>query len=987
MFLWMHALALCSALAAPPDRAVMSLDGAWEITTDDPTSADTKWRAAMVPGTFEDALGIQFDGIATYRKTFTIPADFSYGKLLLHFDAAATFAQVWLNDQFVGEHLGAWTPFRCDVSACAKRGGENVLTVLLDERVGHNTQGFLPIIEPHFGGLWRSVQLIGAWEPYLDDLSLLALGDSQTGLLDVEAPLVGDPTGYSVTAEIEINGKTFSADVTDGQRHSIQVEGFEPWDFDKPKLYPVRFTLKDKDGIAKDRAVVSTGFRSFGIEGRAFGVDGRPFVVRGILDWGYWPPGLAPDPPDAVIDAEIAEAKARGFNLIKFCLWSPSERILSRLDAAGMLAWIEYPTWHPKLDADHRDELTLEFDELFLHDRNHPCVALRSLTCETGASASLDVVTELYERAHARIPGAIVEDDSSWIAWNRVHDFWDDHPYGNNDDWPARLDALNGYVDQHGDLPLFLGEAIAADTWLDRTQLPGKPGDWFRPLHEQAQADWEERVKARFGPDVLAPFKANSFRFALNERKDQIEQFRGIVPEGGYVVSVARDFRQAQMGLADHVNHWKWSPEDWRWHGATMLLLERDTARSLEAGATASLAIGIAHAGAEPLAAGALAWKFGEQEGAIVVPEQAVGALDSPGSITITAPKVDRPTPVDLSVALTCGDTHAVNRWTFWVVPALPRADGDVEMATVLDADRLARIEKGARVLLSCTDEPFSFVRDRHWLLTGSPWFPPSAATKDIPPEFFLDLLVKDLHPTGLIPGAPLFDSVDPIVAFWETHDLSVLKDGLFAFQVGIGDGRLLVTSLPTDGSAAARFLTETFRRALLGDEPPKSRMSDAMQDAIRDRLAAHTMDLTTLDWLFRPDSKDGDFYSWTLIRIGRSWESQNFGTLDGWATYRLDVHVPREWEGESLFANFEGVDDAYEVTFDDQKVGGGGDIENKKTAFDEKQSIRLTEHVTPGSHRLEVRVFDWYGAGGIHRPVTLSTRPLGPAAEFLRAR
>jgi hypothetical protein len=30
------------------------------------------------------------------------------------------------------------------------------------------------------------------------------------------------------------------------------------------------------------------------------------------------------------------------------------------------------------------------------------------------------------------IPGALVEDDSSWIGWNRMHDFYDDHPYGNN---------------------------------------------------------------------------------------------------------------------------------------------------------------------------------------------------------------------------------------------------------------------------------------------------------------------------------------------------------------------------------------------------------------------------------------------------------------------------------------------------------------------------------------------------------------------------
>ncbi len=978
---------LAFALAAPPDRAEMSLDGAWEITTDDPTSADAKWREARVPGTFEDALDVSFDGIATYRKKFTIPEGFSYGKLLLHFDAAATFAQVWLNDQFVGEHLGGWTPFRCDVSAVAKRGGENVVTVLLDERVGHNTQGFLPIIEPHFGGLWRSVKLIGAWEPFIDDLSVMAIGDARNGVLFVEAPLVGDPNGCTVHAEIDVDGKQFEADVSDGARHEITVEGIEAWDVDRPKRYAVTFTLKDAEGNAKDKVALQAGFKNVDTDGRVFLLNGRPFVARGVLDWGYFPPGLAPDPSDATIDAEIAEAKARGFNLVKFCLWAPSARILERFDAAGMLTWIEYPTWHPRFDAEHHEELALEFDELFLHDRNHPSVVLRSLTCETGASASLDVITDLYQRAHARIPGALVEDDSSWIAWNRVHDFWDDHPYGNNDDWPARLDGLNDFIEKHGAMPLFLGEAIAADTWLDRATLPGKPGEWFRPLHEKAQEEWEVKTRARFGDDVLAPLRKNSLRFAMNERKDQIEQYRGIVPDGGYVVSVARDFRQAQMGLADHTNQWKWAPEDWDWHGDTMLLLERDTARSLEAGARASLEVGIAHHGRDPLPASKLEWTFGDQSGALDVPELEIGALASAGTVTITAPAVERPTPVVLSLSLTGGAKPVVNRWTFWIVPVLPRADGDVEVVTALDADRVARLEKGARVLLSCADQPFSFVRKKQWLLTGSPWFPPHPATKEIPAEFFLDLMVKDLHPTGLVPGAPLFEHVDPIVAFWETHDLSVLKDGLFAFEAAVGEGRLLVTTLPTEGSAAARFLLETFRRELLSDARPKSALPDRLIAAVKDRMAAHTMDLTGQDWLFKPDSKDGDFSAWTFLKVGRSWEAQGFGALDGWATYRLDVIIPRDWEGEPLFANFEGVDDAYEVFFDDVSVGKGGDIENKKTAFDEKQSVKLTDRVTSASHRIEVRVFDWYGAGGIHRPVTLSTRPLGEAAEFLRGR
>ncbi len=57
------------------------------------------------------------------------------------------------------------------------------------------------------------------------------------------------------------------------------------------------------------------------------------------------------------------------------------------------------------------------------------CRGMRSVTCETGPSADLDVLQNLYDLLKAQAPATLVEDDSSWIGWNRIHDFWDDHTY------------------------------------------------------------------------------------------------------------------------------------------------------------------------------------------------------------------------------------------------------------------------------------------------------------------------------------------------------------------------------------------------------------------------------------------------------------------------------------------------------------------------------------------------------------------------------
>jgi hypothetical protein len=305
-------------------------------------------------------------------------------------------------------------------------------------------------------------------------------------------------------------------------------------------------------------------------------LNGKPLGIRGVLNWGYYPPRHDPNAGDAAFRDELRAARALGFNLMKFCLWVPPRRYFELCDEEGFLAWMEYPTWHPDLSKKRLDELKTEFTEFFARDRNHPSVVLRSLTCETGPSADLAVIKGLYDLAHRMVPGCLVEDDSSWISWNRVNDFYDDHPYGNNHTWVKTLADLNEYVDRRQAKPLLLGEAIAADTWTDPEPIRrrvGRERPFWVPGFLDANSAWIERMKAVAGAGGLDRLGPDSFRAALLMRKYQIETYRREVPEGGYVVSVIRDFPLAAMGLLDYMGRSKWDAEAWKWHGDTMLVL------------------------------------------------------------------------------------------------------------------------------------------------------------------------------------------------------------------------------------------------------------------------------------------------------------------------------------------------------------------------------------------------------------------------------
>ena len=571
LLLVMALATVCLGSVQASARRELSLETGWFFQTNGAPA--TAWKPVRVPATFQDYEGTNFHGIGWYRTAFKLEPPPPGQRVLIHFQAAATVAEVWCNGVRLGRHLGGWTPFRFDLTEALHRStapGTNELRVRLDEKVGHNTQGFLPIVEPHFGGLWQGVELLTVAATTIDDLRLRAVGNPKTGRLELEIPLAGEDAGEvsSLTVAVRPPGsrKSQKLDLAlstsppaepptalptlrrEGNSLFAEIPVAHPrlWSPTDPALYEVVITLPTLNGgrAGGDQVKMRAAFRTVEASGHQLRLNGQPLNVRGLLNWGYYPPELAPIPDEARFRRDLEFARRRGFNLMKFCLWVPPPRYLELCDEFGMLTWMEYPTWHPQLTPEHLESLRREFAEFFHFDRNHPSVILRSLTCETGASADLGVIKSLYDTAKRLIPGALVEDDSSWIEWNRVTDFYDDHPYGNNDTWVATLSRLTNYVAGHDTKPLVLGEAMAADTWprlRDVERRLGKDRPYWAPKALDAQQAWLARMKAIAGPEPLRHLLPDSLRYGLLMRKYQAETYRREVPAGGYVISVIRD--------------------------------------------------------------------------------------------------------------------------------------------------------------------------------------------------------------------------------------------------------------------------------------------------------------------------------------------------------------------------------------------------------------------------------------------------------------
>ena len=1061
------------------------LDGPWLVSLDNGQTH----RKFQVPAPVEDQLDPKFDGISQYTRKIPNQPFGDNERLLLYFEAVATRAKVFVEDELVGEHLGGWTPFDVDISEVAlkhRNKDELDLRVEVDELVGHNTQGFLPIIIPHFGGIWQHVYLVRAPETRIDWFDVLATAAAIPEKLVIQFPvIVGSgvlPASIEVAtrqflisdksrpefavrkrvAFVEAIESTNARTPPDPDRKSLRFElpyeDADDWTPERPIQIQVLIKLLDKDGGVIDQYSGSVCNRTFTAEGPQLKLNGQPVNVRGVLNWGYSPPSYAPSIDEKWMRQEIQFAKDRGFNLMKFCLWIPPKRYLELCDEMGMMAWVEYPTWHPQLDQQHLTDLQIEYEEFFRFDRNHPSVVLRSLTCETGPSADINVIRDLTNRCKAAIPGAVVEDDSSWIAWNRITDFYDDHPYGNNHTWVKTLTDLKDYIAKHDEKPLVLGEAIAADTWLfpedveicrDNPESPHAPwaassnAEWFARMHRLAAAN--ERT---FYSDNFA---ARSRHYAMFMRKYQIETYRREVPNGGYVVSVIRDFPKASMGLIDFNNEPKTSGEQWDFHSERMLLLETPyDRRSFRSGQE----IIVRFIFADMIRAGQdvsddIEWSLHSSNKSKTVVSGRVppvrsnenrGVNRESREANLKLPSVELPTRFLLSAKFKSDRGDSRNEWPIWVFPTPDLARHHIEPATAdgtlpeglngvpnssvpnvpvikfasrFDGLVLDYLKGGGRVLMIPDGSAGSFPTGDQWFLKGgvasftktdAGWLV-DQQTESKNGLSSIDLISELQHfdlSGKVVPAMDHFlDAIEPRVLLWDNHDQRTVTTQGLAFDMPVGKGRVLVSMLEHFGidNAAGKWLLDRWL-AELEETVPTARSIELGSDnlvRLQRELSRKGFAIHERNWKFHPDPEvkglaegwekpEFDDDQWKSIRANRHWEGQGYADLDKWAWYRLKIKLPDDWNSKACFLNLTGLDDYGDIYLDGQKIGSCGNIETKETAFEQRESFDISTHVAPGKEfTLAIAVYDWYGAGGLFQPMTLSTEPIDIAPPMLK--
>lgn len=701
---------LCPADEEIPDydpqfRKVHSLAGEWELMTENPI----KRYQVNVPGVWQNqGPGMSFHGVGYYKKQFDMPFVPQDKRLWLHFENVATQAKVILNGHTLGSHLGAWTPFEFDITDFVE--SENELIVKVDEKPGHFTAGFIPVIGGSFGGIWGDVWVESRPESFINDMFVTPDVSTSTAKLNIEIH-----NSTSLDPDTKIEAKVFSEPegnlagtetitVSDLDSEGdglipVTITNQQLWSPQNPNLYTMQVSISDSQGSAIDRDKLKFGMRDFKVQGSKLVLNGNPIYIASILHWGLYPQYLVPACTEEEFRQEMREFKECGFNAVNVCLFMFPDRYYEIANEEGIILWQEYPFWNNFANAprpqtqQEKDAFVEEYKEMFRKDRRFTNVLLRSITLEDH-NMNVELIGSLYHLAHEMIPDSVVQDNSSeFYQVNSITDFVDHHPYVEVNHWKSEMASWMHKVNTTYDgKPFLFGEAFDFDTFRDIPAIQEYYGDempWWTIL-EYATGSigipgyfgsgnfWNheviiERLESEIGSDGLERIKNNSYKHSLAARKYEIEQSRLYDGFAGLCITGLRDNQVTRPGIYDDLGNLKFPIEELRKLNAqTIPLIDVNRqSRCYRSGETADISCYISHYEPVDIADGTLSMTLASTGFSKTFSNLNIsnGSVVTVGQWNLTAPDVTSPTRFELEATLTYDGNVKTNSWHIWVFP------------------------------------------------------------------------------------------------------------------------------------------------------------------------------------------------------------------------------------------------------------------------------------------------------------------------------
>jgi hypothetical protein len=427
-------------------RTEISLDGQWLFMPEhelkdakiasQTTSDDKNWHTMSVPNfwnptriwlhgeTFDGhAKGVSdkyfqqetdrcenytFDYLATkvawYRQWIELPADLKSKQITLNFDAVSKIAEVYINGQLAGSHIGMFGDFSVDGSKLFTPGknliavrvvrdfikgiedGEKVVDVAVTVPVTNNmlkdiAHGFY---KDSPAGIWQPVKMIITENVKIEDVYIKPTLEGAGFEVTIENHGL-KPVSYDLTTEIldkETQSQLYAGTsltkiaLKAGEKRKVNfaLSGLKPrlWSPNHPNLYNFNFKLIGKKQEIDVKSITS-GFRTFETKNGFFYLNGKQYWLRGA---NHTPFALAPN-DKSLADGFYQLMKAANIDVTRTHTTPYNELWMNAADENGIGISFE-GTWPWLMISNSMPDQKLidlwadEFIDLLEKYRNHP---------------------------------------------------------------------------------------------------------------------------------------------------------------------------------------------------------------------------------------------------------------------------------------------------------------------------------------------------------------------------------------------------------------------------------------------------------------------------------------------------------------------------------------------------------------------------------------------------------------------------------------
>lgn len=376
-----------------------------------------------------------YNPVASYVRTFVLPATFKDKTLVLNFEGVETAFYVWVNGIFIGYAEDSFTPSSFDITNAVCEG-ENKVAVEVYKRSSASwleDQDFW-----RFSGIFRDVKLYALPEFHVWDVYVYSDVDvqKQSAHLQVDLCLWKSQEGHlRLRLEDQHGNNNYTSqqqDLEDTMHFDVEVTNINLWSSEQPNLYTLYIEVYDVHDQLQEVIPQRIGFRKFSMDNGIMKINDQRIVFHGINRHEFSADrGRSISKEDMLWD--IRFMKQHNINAVRTShypnqsLWYElcDEYGIYVIDEANLEShgsWQKLsvcePSWNVPGNLDEWKENVLDrARNMFERDKNHASILIWS--CGNESYCGTNIVA-MHDYFHERDPRRLVHYEGTF--WNRDYD-------------------------------------------------------------------------------------------------------------------------------------------------------------------------------------------------------------------------------------------------------------------------------------------------------------------------------------------------------------------------------------------------------------------------------------------------------------------------------------------------------------------------------------------------------------------------------------